>query len=451
MDQKTDHPIQRTALDRPQTETRPEAPGTRPETPQQRPPGEPTGAPPKRRRPWWLLILLVVLGAGVGFYWYTRPVTEAPEQTSHKRGSNPAEAPQPVGVAAVVTGDMPVTFDALGTVTSLQTVTIISQIAGYMQSVNFTEGQFVKRGDLLAQIDPRQFEISERQFESQLEHDQAALDQAKMDLARFQALVKKDSIATQTAEDQVYIVKQAEGQVKLDQAQIDAQKLNLIYCRITSPVTGRIGLRLVDPGNYVQSSNTTGIAIATQLDPISVVFVVPEDLLPSIISEFNAGHELSTVAYDRANAEELATGHLYALDSTINTSTGTLNLKASFANPDNKLFPNQFVNIRLLIKTLKNVTIAPNAAIQRGAPGTYVYVVDGDKVAVRKVTVGRIEGDKALITAGLAAGDQVVIDGTDRLRDGTHVTIPAASSTPNSPPDAGSKPAGHKGNHNSTP
>src|ERR1700722_7545369 len=168
MDQKTDHPIQRTALDRPQTETRPEAPGTRPETPQQRPPGEPTAAPPKRRRAWWLLILLFVLGAGVGFYWYTRPVVEAPEQTSHKRGSGPAEAPQPVGVAAVVTGDMPVTFDALGTVTSLQTVTIISQIAGYMQSVNFKEGQYVKQGDLLAQIDPRQFEISERQFESQL-------------------------------------------------------------------------------------------------------------------------------------------------------------------------------------------------------------------------------------------------------------------------------------------
>jgi membrane fusion protein, multidrug efflux system len=429
MDQKIDRPIHHPAPERPET-----------------PSGTPGTPPPKRGRPWWLLALLIVIAIGTGLYFYYRPAAQVPEQSGRRHGSSPADAAQPVGVAPVVTGDIPVTYDALGTVTSLQTVTLISQIAGYMQTVNFTEGQKVKEGDFLAQIDPRQFEIAERQAEGTLAHDQATLDQARMDLARFQVLTKRDAIAGQTTEDQVYVVKQGEGQVRVDQAQVDAQKLNLIYCRITSPVTGRVGLRLVDPGNYVQPSNTTGIAILTQTDPISVVFPVPEDLLPSIMTEFNAGHELTTVAYDRSNTTQLATGHVYALDSTINTTTGTVNLKASFGNPDDKLFPNQFVNIHLLITTLKNVVIAPNAAIQRGAPGTYVYIVDGDKVAVRKVTVGRIEGDSALITAGLAAGDKVVTDGTDRLRDGARITIPSADAR-TTPPADDTKPAEHQHTH----
>jgi membrane fusion protein, multidrug efflux system len=409
---------------------------TRPQTKPDRTIGD---KPPKRGGSTrWVLFLLALLGAGAAYYYFYLPgqtPQPASAQREHKHGFSPTDAPQPVGVATAVTGDIRIIADQLGTVTPLATVTVKTQINGYLQSVAFKEGQYVKQGDFLAQIDPRPFQVAEQQFEGQLIHDQGTLDQARADLIRFQTLMKQDSIAKQQAENQVYVVKQSEGSVKSDQAQVDAQRLNLTYCHMISPVTGRVGLRQVDPGNYVQTSDPNGIVIVTQLDPISVIFTVPEDLLPQITEELNADHELTTFAYDRANVRLLATGHVTVLDNEVDTTTGTVKLRAEFANPDQKLFPMQFVNVRLLIRTVSNVVTVPNPAIQRGAPGTYVYLVDGDdKVTVRQVKVGPIDGDKVQIESGLVAGDRVVIDGSDRLRDGARITIPSAANTP--PPAA---------------
>ncbi|MGO9007321.1 MAG: efflux RND transporter periplasmic adaptor subunit [Beijerinckiaceae bacterium] len=415
----------------------------RPKTPPESQPKTPSDAKPKaNRRAWWLLAGLLVVAAGIGLYYRQSAPAPAPQEKRH--GVNPADAVQPVGVATAASSDVSVIFDALGTVTPIYTVTVTSQIAGYLQEVAFKEGQDVKKGDFLAQIDPRPYEALKAQYEGQLLHDQGFLDQAKADLIRYQALMKQDSISRQQGEDQVYVVTQYQGSVKSDQAQVDAQKLNLVYCHIVSPITGRVGLRLVDPGNYVQPSNTTGLAVITQLDPISVIFIVPEDQLPAITEELNAGHELVTVAYDRANQHQLATGHVTVLDNQVDTTTGTVKLRAEFPNPDRKLFPSQFVNIRLLIRTLNNVITVPTAAIQRGAPGTYVYLVDDDKVAARPVKLGVVDGDKVQIESGLAAGDRVVIDGADRLRDGARITIPTAADQQPAPKD-NAKSHDHKG------
>jgi multidrug efflux system membrane fusion protein len=266
-------------------------------------------------------------------------------------------------------------------------------------------------------------------------------------------LAEQNSIARQQYEDQVYIVQQDQGLVKLDQAQVDQQKLNVIYCRIVSPVTGRIGLRLVDPGNYVQTSNTTGIAVVTQLQPITVIFPIPEDDLPDVLPQLNAGTPLEVFAYDRANVKMLATGRVAALDSQIDTTTGTVKVRAQFDNADSALFPNQFVNAQLLVNTLHNVVTVPTAAIQRGAPGSYVYVINADNtVSVRPISIGPNDGPMAAVNSGLTAGEQVVVDGTDRLRDGARVTVPAARSqapatTPgNSAPNAPPQNSGHSQN-----
>jgi multidrug efflux system membrane fusion protein len=417
MDQRVDHMSQHIVHDRARPET---------ETPVQ--------ATPKRRRGWWILLLLLIVAAGVAYYYRQSAPTPAPQEKRH--GQNAADAAQPVGIATATNSDVRVIFDALGTVTPLAMVTVKTQISGYLQGVEFTEGQMVKKGDFLAQIDPRPYEALKAQFEGQLLHDQGFLDQGKADLIRYQTLMKQDSIAKQTAENQIYVVKQFEGTVKADEAQVETQKLNLIYCHIISPVTGRVGLRQVDAGNYVQPTDPNGIVIVTQLDPISVIIVVPEDQLPAITEEMAAKHELVTAAYDRANQTQLATGHVTVLDNQVDTTTGTVKLRAEFPNPDNKLFPSQFVNIRLLIRTLHNVVTVPNAAIQRGAPGTYVYLVGADdKVTARTVKIGSIDGDKVQIESGLNAGDRVVVDGTDRLHDGARITIPtAANQTPNETP-----------------
>jgi multidrug efflux system membrane fusion protein len=435
MDQRADEMTQPIVHGRVRPETPPE---TQPQ------PLADTKPKPKRRRAWWLPAALLVVAAGVGLYYRLSAPGPAPQEKRH--GSNSADATQPVGVATAANSDIRVIFDALGTVTPLATVTVTSQISGYLQEVGFKEGQDVKKGDFLAQIDPRPYEVLKAQYEGQLLRDQGFLDQAKADLVRYQALMKQDSISRQQAEDQVYIVTQYEGSVKSDQAQVDAQKLNLIYCHIVSPVTGRVGLRLVDPGNYVQPSNTTGLVIITQLDPISVIFIVPEDELPAITEELNAGHELVTFAYDRANQRQLATGHVTVLDNQVDTTTGTVKLRAEFPNPDRKLFPSQFVNVRLLIRTLNNVITVPNAAIQRGAPGTYVYLIGDDKVSAKTVKLGVVDGDKVQIESGLAVGDQVVIDGSDRLRDGARITIPTAADTKPAATD-NAKSTDHKGRH----
>jgi multidrug efflux system membrane fusion protein len=275
------------------------------------------------------------------------------------------------------------------------------------------------------------------QYEGQLARDQGLLAQAQMDLKRYQTLAQQNSIARQQSEDQVFIVDQYAGSVKQDQGLVDAQSLNISYCRIVSPITGRVGLRLVDPGNYVQTSSTSGIAVITQLQPISVVFSLPEDDLPDIMPQFTAGTPLIVTAYDRANLRQLAVGKVSAIDNQIDTTTGTVKVRAQFDNNENTLFPNQFVNVRVLVKTLQNVVTVPTSAIQRGAPGAYVYVINPDNtVAVRPVSTGPIDGNITAINSGLAAGDRVVIDGTDRLRDGLKVIV-VGDSGQAAPPAAG--------------
>jgi membrane fusion protein, multidrug efflux system len=370
--------------------------------------------------------LIVVVAVVAGAYLIYRLMSVGQPAPSAR---NQQLAAQPVGVATVGKGDIRVVVNALGTVTPIATVTVQTQIDGQLQQVGFTEGQLVKQGDFLAQIDPRPYQLLQAQYEGQLAHDQGLLAQAQVDLARYQKLAEQNSIARQQYEDQVYIVQQYEGTVKLDQAQIDQQKLNVVYCRIVSPITGRVGLRLVDPGNYVQTASSTGIAVVTQMQPITVIFPVPEDDLPEIMPQMNAGTTLQVAAYDRANVKLLATGRVIALDSQIDTTTGTVKVRAQFDNPDYALFPNQFVNAQLLVKTLHDVVTVPSAAIQRGAPGTYVYVVNADDtVSVRPIKVGPNDGPMTAVNSGLSVGDRVVVDGTDRLRDGAHVTIPGAAS-----------------------
>jgi multidrug efflux system membrane fusion protein len=360
---------------------------------------------------------------------------------------------QTVGASTVTLGDIRVIVNALGTVTPIATVTVQTQINGILTDVGFTEGQLVKKGDFLAQIDQRPYEYLKEQYEGQLAHDQGLLAQAQMDLKRYQTLAQQNSIARQQSEDQVFIVQQYAGSVKQDQGLVDAQALNIAYCRIVSPITGRVGLRLVDPGNYVQTTNASGIAVLTQLQPITVIFTIPEDELPGIMPQFNAGTPLVVTAYDRANLHELATGKVSAVDNQIDTSTGTVKVRAQFDNTDNALFPNQFVNARLLVQTLKNVVTVPTSAIQRGAPGAYVYVISADNtVSVRQITTGAVDGNITQVRSGLSAGERVVIDGTDRLRDGLKVTVAAENGQPAAPAGQGTdQRAGHQGRHSGHP
>ncbi len=368
-------------------------------------------------------------------------------------GRFPQGALQTVGAATAAVGDVPVVLNELGTVTPLATVTVQTQINGQLTEVGFTEGQLVKKGDFLAQIDPRPYEYLKEQYEGQLAHDQGLLAQAQMDQKRYETLAQQNSIARQQAEDQVFIVQQYAGSVKQDQGLVDAQALNISYCHIVSPITGRVGLRLVDPGNYVQTTSNSGIAVITQLQPISVVFSVPEDDLPDITLQFNAGTPLTVTAYDRANVHQLAVGKVVAIDNQIDTTTGTVKVRAQFDNENNTLFPNQFVNVRLLVNTLHNTVTVPSSAIQRGAPGTYVYVINADDtVSVRNVSTGPIDGNVTAINSGLSAGDRVVVDGTDRLRDGLKVTVAKDNGEAATTPAAGAAPGQHpSGQHSGRP
>jgi membrane fusion protein, multidrug efflux system len=364
--------------------------------------------------------LVVLLLVAFGIYETARWVRTA----TPPGGRFPQGAVQTVGASSAVLGDVRVILNELGTVTPLATVTVQTQINGQLTEVGFTEGQLVKKGDFLAQVDPRPYEYLKEQYEGQLARDQGLLAQAQMDRKRYETLAAQNSIARQQSEDQVFIVQQYAGSVKQDQGLVDAQALNIAYCRIVSPITGRVGLRLVDPGNYVQTTSSTGIAVITQLQPISVVFSVPEDELPDINPQFTAGATLIVTAYDRANLRQLAVGKVSAIDNQIDTTTGTVKVRAQFDNDDNKLFPNQFVNVRLLVKTVQNAVTVPTSAIQRGAPGTYVYVINADNtVSVRQVSTGAVDGSITAIDSGLSAGERVVTDGTDRLRDGMKVTV----------------------------
>lgn len=392
------------------------------------PPHEPITRPPATRRGLRRGLILIVLLAAAGIGWWWKPW----HGPAHHTAPHPAGAlSQPVREAEAVLGDFPVELVELGTVTPVYTVTVISQIAGYLMDVEFHEGEIVKQGQEIALVDPRPYQVMLEQYEGQLAADQASLGQARMDLERYHTLNRQDSIARQTFEDQIYVVKQYEGKVKLDQAEIDNAKLDLVYCHIVAPITGRIGLRLVDPGNFVQPSSTTGVAVIAQVQPITVIFTLPEDNVPAVLSELKKQGKLKVAAFDRSDTTHLADGTVYAIDSEINTSTGMVNMRAMFDNPDEALFANQFVNAHLLVTTRHGAVIVPHAAVLTGMPGNYVYVINpDDTVSVRAVTTGPANKEETVITSGLKPGEHVVVDGADRLRDGSKVKIIAPPPPP---------------------
>ncbi len=372
------------------------------------------------RRKWLALVLVCFLLIGAYVL-----LTRGGRAQSKSGKQAPSTAAVPVVAAAAKKGDIGVYLNGLGTVTPLNTVTVQSRVAGELMKVFFREGQIVKSGDLLAEIDPRPYQAQLAQAEGQLMHDQALLKNARIDLERYRVLAKQDSIPKQQLDTQEYLVLQDEGAVKTDLGNVDNAKLQLIYSRITSPISGRVGLRQVDPGNIIQTTATTGIVIITQLQPITVIFPIPEDNLSQVLGKLRIGARLQVEAFDREQKKKLAAGYLLTIDNQVDTTTGTVKFRAVFPNKDNGLFPNQFVNARLLVEVERDVIIVPASAIQQGPKGTFVYVVKADNTAgVRLVTTGAAENSNISVTSGLVAGERVVIDGAERLRDGSKVELP---------------------------
>jgi multidrug efflux system membrane fusion protein len=405
-----------------------------------------SAAPTKSR--WWLwVIILGVIAIGI---WYFRSSkasgqaaadSAAPAGAAGKgKGGPSAGGPSvPVVVATAQHGDLPVYFNGLGTVTAFNTVTVRSRVDGQLSSVAFKEGQFVHEGDLLAQIDPRPFQVQLEQALGQLAKDQAQRKDAEVNRERYKLLFQEGVIPQQQLDTQAALVGQFDGAITSDQSQIDSAKLQLTYSRITSPISGRIGLRLVDAGNIVHATDTNGLLVITQLQPISVIFSLPQDQLPQVMAKLRAGVQLAVDAYDRDDTTKIATGILQTIDNQIDPTTGTYKLKSTFPNTDNSLFPNQFVNVHLLVDTKKNLVIVPTAAIQRGPQGTYVYAAGSDNtVKIRVVTIAQTTGDNVGLSAGLNPGEVVVIDGQDKLQDGTRITptfsAPAKGTTANAAP-----------------
>jgi multidrug efflux system membrane fusion protein len=368
-----------------------------------------------------------------------------PKATKAPGGRFANAGPMPVVAAQARAGDMPITLIGLGAVTPLATVTVQSQVSGQITKVLFREGQNVKPGDPLFQIDPRPFQVALAQAQGALARDRALLANARTDLERYTTLFAQDSIAEQTLATQKSLVLQDEGTVKTDQAQVDTAQLNLSYAHVVSPIAGRAGLQQVNLGNYVTPAEPNGLVVIAQLQPITVVFSLPEDQIPPLLAQLHAGNTLPVTAFDRTNTTKLASGTLQSIDSQIDATTGTLKMKASFANEAESLFPQQFVNIVLLLNTLHGATLVPQAAVQRGAPGTYVYVVNGGTVSVRKVTLGPGNATDIGIQDGLKPGESVVIDGADKLKDGAKVlvrTAPGAAAGPAATPAPAGKAPG---------
>jgi membrane fusion protein, multidrug efflux system len=391
-----------------------------------------------------LLILAGVVAALVAAAWLLTPkATPAPKGRSRSGGGTAS-----VAAARARAGEMSIVVNGLGTVTPLATVTVQSQISGQITQISFKEGQMIKRGDSLIQIDPRPYKVALEQAQGALARDLALLENARIDLKRYDMLFQQDSIAQQQLATQRSLVAQHEGTAQTDRAQIDAARLNLSYCHIVSPVDGRAGLQQVNLGNYVTPAAPNGLVVVTQIKPIAVVFPLPEDQIQPILEQLHAGRTLTVTAYDRSHSTRLAVGTMSTIDSQIDTTTGTVKLKALFPNSDERLFPNQFVNVDLLLDTLHGATLIPEAGIQRGVPGTYVYVVNEDKtVSVRKVTLGPADAHNVVITSGLSPGELVVVDGADRLREGAKVALrqSGSESEGTSDPHAGGKHGHGKG------
>ena len=403
--------------------------------------GAPQSARPVRKRRGLLFVVVIVVVAVIAL------IVVHLMGAKKTRGGTP---PQVVSAAKASQGDMPEILNALGTVTPTATVNVLPQLSGYLTAVGYQEGQDVEKGQFLAQIDPRQYEISKQQAQAQLAKDEASLAQAHSDLARFTQLNQQKSIAEQTYVDQKFTVQQDEAAVKSDKANIAQFDLDLAYCHITAPVAGRVGLRLVDPGNYVTQSSSPGIVTITTIKPTTVQFTVPQNALSKVLQRFGSGAKLAVTAYSSDNSKQIATGTLYALGNQMATATGTVTLRATFPNDDEALFPNEFVNVTLLVDTMQKAVLVPTPAVQSGAPGDYVYLVNDDQtVSVHKVTLGPSDGKNTAIVSGLSVGQTVVTDGMDRLSDGAKIKLagarPAgASSAPASGSSAQTPPHAHK-------
>ncbi len=383
-------------------------------------PARPTAATIRATRPWITWVLIVAVALVIGYAAIVRPLSRPAGPTRAGFGAGAT----PVTAEAARKADLDVRIVALGTVTPIYTVTVHSRVDGELQKIYFTEGTGVEAGAPLADLDPRPFEVQKMQAEAQLAKDNALLENARVDLKRFQTLLAQDSVAGQQVDTQAALVRQYEAAIKVDQAQGASAALQLAYAHITAPITGRIGLRFVDQGNIVHASDANGLAVITQLHPITVLFSIPQDAIPKVLKNFATGESMAVEAFDRDGRTKLATGKLVTVDNQIDSATGTVRLRAEFANTDETLFPNQFVNVQLVVEQLQGVTVVPTAAVQRGSVGTYVYVVHDQKtVSVRPIETGPSERGVIAITKGLAPGEVVVVDGVDKLREGSAVEL----------------------------
>jgi multidrug efflux system membrane fusion protein len=398
---------------------------------------------------WWPWLVLLVIVAG-GFWYFRGRNSQADAAGAAGKGPGaaamgaPGSFVVPVVVATATKGDLPVFLNGLGNVTAFNTVTVRSRVDGQIVKINFTEGQYVKEGDSLVEIDPRPYQVQLEQAEGQLAKDQAQLKDVQVDYERFTLLFKEGVIPKQQLDTQQAQVGTFEGAIKADNATIDNAKLQIMYSHITAPISGRVGLRLVDIGNMVHATDTNGLLVITQLQPIATLFSLPQDQLPQVMARMKKGAPISVEAYDRDNTTKLATGKLLTIDNQIDTTTGTYKLKAVFDNAKNELFPNQFVNVHLLVDTRKSVVLVPTTAILRGPQGTYVFAVGSDsKVKIHIVSLVETNGNITGVSSGLAAGDVVVTDGQDKLQDGSKVeprqsSVPAAADSKSSTTSANS-------------
>jgi len=394
----------------------------------------------KRHPIFWAVLVLAVLG--VAFIAYRSHVSSAQQYGGAARGGRGGfggpgmYGPIPVVARPARKADIDVILNGLGTVTPVATATIRTQISGQLFQVNFTEGQLVNKGDLLAVIDPRPYEAALGQAQGQLLQAQAQLKEAQIDLDRYVTLSAQDSISKQQVDAQKALVSQYEGMTKTDQATVDNAQLNLTYCHITAPFPGRVGLRQVDQGNYVTPGDANGLVVLTQVDPITVIFPLSEDNIPAVVKRLRSGATIQVDAYDRTGSTKLTSGTLMTIDNTVDTTTGQFKLRATFPNKDESLFPNQFVVVRMLLDVDHGVTVIPTSAIERGQQGSFVYVVGADnKVTAKVVTLGHTEGERVAVASGISVGDNVVVDGADRLKDGIEVLVQA----PVGGPPGGSK------------